>query len=221
MLNERNEINAILNGERINKKYTYRSCYLLAKHFKFLGCNMIETRKEIFNWANKFGVFITEDLNSIIQRAFKDKSKIIDDVCIYINDNDIGEINKRFDKYNTKLTAFAILCFSKKYANSNGIFQMSLVGLSNWVGIQHTNISGRIIKELVDFNYIEKINKNNYLRIIRKNHSITHPIIYKINVPIENYGNYIFRDNNIKEEFQEIMTNYGITNSSISNNIIV
>lgn len=219
MLNEKNEIEAILKGERINKKYTYRSCYLLAKYFKSLEYDPIKTREEIFSWGNRNGIFITDDLNSIIQRAFKDKKDIIDDVEVLISDFDIEEIIKRFDKYNTKLTAFAILCFCKKYLDKNNLFQMSLVGLSNWIGIQQTHISGRIIKELIDFGYISKIDKNKYLHILRKKHNITHPIIYKINVPVNNGGDFTFKDNNIREEFEKIMTNYGITNSSLPNNI--
>lgn len=218
MLNEKNEILALLDGKRINKKYTYRSCFLLAKYYKSLGFDMIKTREEIFNWANRYNIFITDDLNSIIQKSFNDKSQIIDNVTININEIDIEEINKRFDKYNTKLTAFAILCFAKKYADKNGIFQMSLVGLSNWVGIQQTHISGRIIKELIDFKYIDKIDKNKYLQIIRKKHNITHPIIYKINVKINNNGDCIFNDKNIREEFEKIFAYYG-TNSSLPNNI--
>lgn len=219
MLNEKNEIDAILNGKRINKKYTYRSCYLLAKYYKSLGYEHIKIREEIFNWANKYGVYITDDLNSIIQRVFKDKKDIIDFVEIKISNDDIYEIVKRFDKYNTRLTAFAILCYSKMYADKNRIFQMSLVGLSNWISIQQQNLSTRIIRELIDFDYIEKINKDKYLRIIRKNHNITHPIVYKIKTSILNQGDYIFYDDNIRDEFDNIITIYD-TNSSQSNNII-
>lgn len=218
LLNEKNEILALLDGKRMNKKYTYRSCYLLAKYFKSLDYDMIKTREEIFVWANKYKIYITDDLNSIIQKVFNDKFPIVDDICIFINNNDIEEINKRFDKQNTKLTAFAILCFAKKYANKDGIFQMSLVGLSNWINIHQTQISGRIIKELIDFQYIEKINKNKFLRIIRKKHSITYPIIYKINVKLDNNGEYIFKDENIREEYKNIFALYD-TNSSITNNI--
>jgi hypothetical protein len=142
----------------------------------------------------------------------------VDDIYVNINNKDIEEINKRFDKQNTKLTAFAILCFAKMYSDKNGIFQMSLVGLSNWVNIHQTQISGRIIKELVDFKYIDKINRNKYLKIIRKKHVITHPLVYKINVNFDNTGEYIFKDEDIRNEYKNICAIYE-TNSCMTNNI--
>ena len=208
MLNEKNEITALLNGERINKKYTYRSCYLLAKHFKSLGYDLVKTREEIFSWANKYKFYITDDLNSIIQRAFDDKKDIAEIIEIKINKEDIEEIIKRFDKYNTRLTAFAILCFAKKHANKNGMFYMSKIGLSNWIGIEQANLSNRYIKELIDFAYIEKVSKNDIKHIRIKNKQVSKMLIYKIKVKYNNIGEYIIEDYDIRKEFENIITNY-------------
>ena len=208
MLNEKNEITALLNGERINKKYTYRSCYLLAKHFKSLGYDLVKTREEIFSWANKYKIYITDDLNSIIQRAFDDKKDIAEIIEIKINKEDIEEIIKRFDKYNTRLTAFAILCFAKKHANKNGMFYMSKIGLSNWIGIEQANLSNRYIKELIDFSYIEKVSKNDIKHIRIKNKQVSKMLIYKIKVKYNNIGEYIIEDYDIRKEFENIITNY-------------
>lgn len=208
MLNERNEIMALLNGERINKKYTYRSCYLLAKYYKSLGYDTVKTREEIFMWAKKFNIYISDDLNSIIQRAYNDKHGIAENVDIRISKEDIDEIVKRFDKYNTRLTAFAMLCVAKKYADKNGIFYISRIGLSNWIGIAQTHLSDRYIKELIDFEYLEKLTQNEmkFIRIRRKN--ISKIIMYKIRVNIKNEGEYLVKDYNIRKEFEEIMLNY-------------
>ena len=208
MLNEKNEITALLNGERINKKYTYRSCYLLAKHFKSLGYDLVKTREEIFSWANKYKIYITDDLNSIIQRAFDDKKDIAEIIEIKINKEDIEEIIKRFDKYNTRLTAFAILCFAKKHANKNGMFYMSKIGLSNWIGIEQANLSNRYIKELIDFSYIEKVSKNDIKHIRIKNKQVSKMLIYKIKVKYNNIGEYIIEDYDIRKEFENIITDY-------------
>jgi len=208
LLNEKNEITALLNGERINKKYTYRSCYLLAKHFKSLGYDLVKTREEIFSWANKYKIYITDDLNSIIQRAFDDKKDIAEIIEIKINKEDIEEIIKRFDKYNTRLTAFAILCFAKKHANKNGMFYMSKIGLSNWIGIEQANLSNRYIKELIDFSYIEKVSKNDIKHIRIKNKQVSKMLIYKIKVKYNNIGEYIIEDYDIRKEFENIITDY-------------
>lgn len=209
-----NEVNALLNGERINKKYTYRSCYLLAKYFKSLGYEHIKIRQEIFNWANKYGITIVDDLNSIIQKAFKDKKQLISNVEIKVSKEDIDEIVKRFDKYNTRLTAFAILCFAKRYADKNGMFYISLIALSNWIGIDQTALSSRYINELIDFGYIEKVTENERNKRLKSRY-ISKTIIYKIKVNYKNEGNNIIKDYNIRKEFEEIIANYGYTNLCI------
>lgn len=210
LLNEKNEILAILDGKRIDKRYTYRSCYLLAKYYKSLGYDFYQTRKEIFYWANKYGIFITDDLNSIINRAYKDKSELIDDTSISISKGDIFEIVDRFDKYNTRLVAFAILCFAKVNANYNGEFQLSLIGLSNWVGINRGNIAGRILKELINFGFIKKIEKGKFTHIRQKNHPINTPITFKLLIPLDNSEDYVFYDEDIRDEFQKILSYYGL-----------
>jgi len=206
-----NEVNALLNGERINKKYTYRSCYLLAKHFKSLGYTHNQIREAISSWAKKYNINIVDDLNSIIQKAFRDKRELISNVEIKISKEDIDEITKRFDKYNTRLTAFAILCFAKRYADKDGIFYISRIGLSNWIGIDQTALSNRYINELIDFEYIEKVSENDRNKKLKSRY-ISKIIIYKIKVNYKNIGDNIVKDYNIRKEFEEIMTNYGIYN---------
>lgn len=219
MLNEKNEIEALLKGERINKKYTYRSCYLLAKYFKSLGYDHNKIREEIFAWGRKYEVYITDDLNSIIQRVFKDKKEIAENIEIKISNNDIEEIIKRFDRYNTRLTAFAILCFAKKYANRNGMFYMSRVGLSNWINIKQTNLSNRYIKELIDFNYLEKVTVNDIKLIKINNKKVSKMLIYKIKVNFKNTGEYIVEDYDIRKEFEKIIADYEYYSSVSLNSI--
>jgi hypothetical protein len=217
LLSEQNEILSLLKGERINKKYTYRSCYLLAKYFKSLGFETVKTREEIFSWAKKYEIYISDDLNSIIQRAFADRREIVDNIEIYINREDIEEIVKRFDKYNTRLTAFAILCFAKVHADKNSAFYMSRIGLSNWIGIDQSHLSNRYIKELIDFGYLEKLNQNEIKFIRKRNKHVSKMCMYKIKVSLENSGEFLVRDIDIKKEYEEIMFRYE-TIYCVSNN---
>lgn len=205
LLNEKNEVIALLNGQRLNKKYTYRSCYLLAKHFKSLGYDMIKTREEIFAWANTYKIYITDDLNSIIQRAFADKHDLTENVEIRISKEDIQEITRRFDKYNTRLIAFALLCFAKKYADKSGIFYISNVGLANWVGMEDTHVS-TYMKELIDFDFVDKINNKGGNKIRRSNKFIKKMSVYKIKIKLIGDGIYFFKDLNIREEFENIFS---------------
>jgi len=208
LLNEKNEVMAILKGKRIDKKRTYRSCYLLAKYYKSLGYNMVDTRKVIFEWANKYKITITDDLNSIIQRAFRDKKELVNNVEIRISDEDIKEIISRFDRYNTRLLAFGILCYAKLYADESGLFYMSQVGLSNWLGISQSALSDRYLKELIDFCYIEKVSKKDVRLIRYRNKHASKILVYRIKVKHENTGNHIVRDEDIIKEFENIFAIY-------------
>jgi hypothetical protein len=194
---------AILNGERINKQYTYRTCYLLAKYFKSLGQDSVKIRESILDWSSKYQIYISDDLNSIIQKALHDNHELISEVEVKISQDDIDEIKKRFDKYNTQITAFAILCFAKIYADDSGVFKMSSVGLSNWTGIARTNMYV-YLNELIDFKYIEKISKTQLIKLRRKNKTISKLCAYKINVNYNNKGGFVFYDNNIQEEFEKL-----------------
>jgi len=208
MINEKNEIAALLEGRRINKKYTYRSCYLLAKHYKELGLEKIDIRNSIFEWAKKFSIYISDDLNAIIQRAFYDKHNLVENVEIKISKEDIDEIFNRFDKSNTRLTAFAILCFAKKFADKDGMFYMSRIGLSNWIGIDQSNLSNRHIKELIDFGYLNKVSQEEIKYIKRRGKHVSKMLIYKIKVNYANIGDYIVSDNDIIKEFENIISIY-------------
>jgi hypothetical protein len=208
-LNEKNEVEAILKGERVHKSYTYRTCYLLAKYYKELGHSLLETRIAIFEWANKYKIYITDDLNSIIQRAYNDKVAFNGEVEIKISKEDLDEIFGRFTKKNTRLTAFAILCYAKVNADKNGEFRISRVGLANWIGLWETDLSKLYIKELINFGYLEKIDENEGIKFIkRKKKHVSKMLLYKINVNFKNKGEYVFKDDNFREEFAKIIEEY-------------
>lgn len=204
MLNEKREVQDILIGNRINKKYTYRSCYLLAKHFKSQGLDILDTRKSIFEWSKKVGVYISDDLNSIIRRAFNDKHDLMGETQIKISKQDLEEIKNRFDTYNTRLTAFALLCYAKKYADKSGQFYISRIGLSNWIGITHTHLSTRHIAELCDFGYLSKVKNNNLTKIVHKQKFISKNLFLKIHVNFTNTGEFTIDGYDIRNDFDDI-----------------
>jgi hypothetical protein len=201
LLNELNEVQRILNGKRINKKYTYRSYYLLAKYFKEQGLDAVSIRHKIFEWANQNNVYVDEYLNDIIKKAFDDKKELAKDIEINISQEDINYINDRFDKYNTKLIAFAFLCYAKVHINSKSEFNINMMDFSEWIGIHLNNIYKRYLPEIELMNFIERVSVNNYLHKKKKSKITT----FKIKVKIRNEGNNIFYDKDLKKEFEKIM----------------
>jgi len=202
LINEIIEVQEILKGKKVNDKCLYRTCYLLAKWFDEHNKTHIETRQEIFKWANTYGYWINYDLNSIIFQAFKDKRRLTDNLKIYINQYDIDEINNRFDRRKTKLVAFSILCYAKAFANSKKEFSLSVSALSDWIHVNQGDISSKFIPELINFEYINKIQNNNSFTWNKTIKSKS--LDLKILVSIENSGEYCLEDNNINELFNNI-----------------
>ena len=197
LINEVLEVQGYLNGENINKKCLYRICFLLAKWFKQQGMSHIEIRQAIFDWGKKYHVYIEYNLNSIIYQALEDKQRLKDNIVIKIT-----EIKNRFDTKNTRLTALAMLCIAKGYADRDREFQVSIIALSVWLNISNTHLSGIYIKELVDFDYLEKINSEKIFSWNKKTKS--KHVRYKIKVPLFNNGTYELVNNDIHRLYSEI-----------------
>lgn len=176
---------------------------MLAKWFKQKGMSNIEIREAIFAWGKKYSIYIEYNLNSIIYQALSDKHRLRDKMEIRVSDADIDEIKKRFDSQNCRKLALAILCLAKASADNENKMLVSVTALSNWVGIAASNVSARCIPELIDFEYISKVESNNKTYSWDKNVK-SKSLNLKICVPIENSGQYILNDNNIGELYSTI-----------------
>jgi len=203
MINEIIEVRNYLDGKNICIKNLYRICFLLAKWYKEQGLPHVDIRKEIFDWGKRNNILIKYNVNSIIYKALDDKSRLKDNVVIKINNSDVSEITNRFDSKNTRLTALAILCYAKAYADRDKMFNMSTVALSAWINITNSNLGSRHIKELVDFGYITKVSTpNNTFTWDKKIIACE----YRINVEIHNSGKYVLIDNDIIDLYSEIFS---------------
>lgn len=187
-----------LNGKYIYPRNLYRIYYVLAKWFYSQGMIKIEIRDSIFEWANEHGITVKHCLNDIIDYVIDSGIPLKQDIVVRINESDIYEINRHFDKKNTKLVALAILCYAKIYADKNKEFSLSSVPFGCWVGISDSQIRARYFKELIDYSYMEKIYtpKNNYKWGNREDEKTSK---YKLLVGIDNSGDIILDGNHINK----------------------
>ena len=123
-------------------------------------------------------------------------------VEIKLSKFEINEIKRRFDKYNIRLVAFALLCYAKKFADKNGVFTLSLCGLSGWLGIYNSNLSV-YIKELVDFGFVEK-ERSYGLYSVRRNKFYSKSMILRIKISFDDNFDFTFYDKEIRKEFEKI-----------------
>lgn len=177
-----------------------RICYLLRKYYKEQGLNNLEIRQNIFDWASKHGVFFSFSVNNLIYQVMEDNTKLRGEIPIYITQQDIDEINARFDKKTCKYVALAVLCYAKATANTDKEVVVSTAGFAHWLGMQQQNISTRYLPELCDFKYIEKIDDEEIYFSWDKSKPLSKNRRYKVKVTLENKPEraiYELRNNDI------------------------
>lgn len=202
MINEVVEVQEYIEGKNIVKNNLFRICYLLAKYYKEKRMSHVEIRKSIFDWAKENKIYITYNLNNIIYQALRDKQRLKDNIIVRTNQGDIDEIKSRFDSKNTRLTALALLCYAKAYADRDKEFTLSTVSLGAWIGIDDSNLRKFYLRELLDFEYISRVeNKDNFSWNKNKSSKL---IRYKINVDIHNSGNIQLDNNDIEILYNQI-----------------
>lgn len=208
MINETILVQQYLEGKNINSNCLYRTCFLLAKWYKEQGIeDKLQVRTNIFEWANKYGVYLPLYLNACIDNAFGDERRLTENVIVRVSEEDIIEIKRRFDNKKTRKVALAILCYAKTFANSKGEFRISQVSFADWVKIDPANIGRRHFRELIDYGYMSKVDGGDSKHNFWNKDVKTKMNKYKIIVPIRNTGDYILEDNNIEKLYEEIFAN--------------
>lgn len=206
MINEQQEISDILNGRRIDPRHTYRTCYLLAKHWKEQGCSMPETVENIFNFGKTHNVYFTQNIVNLAQKAYTDNKPLRGEAKIYVSQHDLDIIRQKFfGKKNESLIAFAFLMYAKMFADENGKFNISMVGFSQWVGISKNHIYSRYLKNLIMMEYI-RYSDPPTTRFLKRSHQyISKPSSFQILVPFSNKRSAkVFNDKNLRAEFADL-----------------
>lgn len=176
---------------------------MLAKWYKQQGLSNVEIREKIFEWGKTYNIYIKYNVNSIIYQALEDKHRLRgDEAVVRISQSDIDEITRRFDSAPCRKTALGILCYAKVTADRDNEFNISALALSNWLNLNSGHMSGRYLKELLDFEYVEKVNNISTFSWDKNVKSTS--LRLKLLVPIENKGEYTLEENNIDKLYNEV-----------------
>lgn len=203
VINEVLEIQEYLKGKNISEKHLYRICFLIAKWYKQQGLSNVEIREKIFEWGQKYKIHIKDNVNSIIYNALNDEKPLRgNETVVKISQNDINEIIRRFDSIQCRKVALAILCHAKVSADRDNEFNISALALSNWLKINYGNMCSRYFKEMIDFEYIQKVcgsptftwNKNTKSTTLR----------LKLLVPVKNDGEFVLNGNDIDGLYNDV-----------------
>ena len=134
MIDEKQEALDYLDGKHIMADNMYRTCVMLARYYKDEGFGHAKIRSSIFDWANRYHLYIRHDLNAIITYVMSSPMPLVANT-VKINQRDREFISRITDNPKTQLIALAMLCYAKVYADKQKEFHISCVSLGAWIGI--------------------------------------------------------------------------------------
>lgn len=201
MIDEKQEALDYLDGKHIMADNMYRTCVMLARYYKDEGFGHAKIRSSIFDWANRYHLYIRHDLNAIITYVMSSPMPLVANT-VKINQRDREFISRITDNPKTQLIALAMLCYAKVYSDKQKEFHISCVSLGAWIGIHRSQIKRRYIRELIDFGYLEELEKP------RNNYTWANPqsTRYRILAPVHNSGDYKLVRNDIYKLYREVFS---------------
>lgn len=208
LFNEEQMVESYFRGENIPKRALDDCVFQIAKYCKERGKNEIETKTVILQWLSDNHLFFT-DINNNIDNAFKTKTKLTGSFCVYINSTDIERINFAADFKQSKRVALFLLIYAKLHADANGEFKIRVSTMSEWIGIDRSNLYKRHISPLITYGFLEAVEQKSYNKYLNQKREEKR---YRFRIPYKlvNEGEYcITRNDDFQMLFNRIFVEGG------------
>lgn len=208
MIDEVYEVEEYLNGKVVSERGRYRAAYLIARWFTQEGMDFCETRNAIFEWSKRTGNYIKYNVNDIVTGARACSERLTDNVNVRISEKDINRIVLSFDSSKARILALAILCFAKTHANRDGVFNISISALAEWIGLSRSSINTKYLPELITLGYVERVDAPQAITRWHRDKEVKtsryKSVRLKINAPLYNAGKYELHNNDIHTLYDDI-----------------
>lgn len=206
MINEKIDAERYLQGEGLYRDVEYRICYLLSKLFYEQGNTTVpQIRDKLKQWAQDNDFYLKVSMNSVAERVINGDAMLQGQTPVYISTSDVATIKDKFDTYEERLVALAVLCYAKAYADYNGRFTLSASALSHWLTFQSKHLR-KYLNRLIDLEYIKLVSKGD-INSWYKNTVVVTIDTYKMIVPFDNVGEFELVDNNIEQLYEDAFLN--------------
>lgn len=178
----------------------------MAKWHHEQGLSRLEIREKIFEWGKENNLYIKYNINNdVISKIYKYDPPKLKSVEVKINQQDIENINRRFDNRKTKLVALAMLCYSKAHSGSDGYFNLSSMHLSFWLNMNKRGLRQRYIRELIEYEFLNEYPQNKPTSYKTWDVAFEEQSTrYKLTIPVVNAGEFVLGSNDIKKLYAEI-----------------
>lgn len=203
MINEMVDAQKYLAGEGLSHDIEYRICLLLAKWYYQNGAKTREEiRERLKTWAKENSFYFTVSMNTVADRVISGQMKLLGQEPVYINQNDKQVIADKFDTYEERIVALAILCYAKTHSDRYGHFQLSQASLGKWLKMERKTIA-KHVHQLIGSSFMELVEAGTinswYQSMVAVGCSV-----YKLCFEISNNGEWQLTENNLHQLYDEM-----------------
>lgn len=196
MINEMTDVKRYLEGQGLSHDIEYRICLLLAKWYYQNGATTRdEIRERLKAWAKENSFYFTVSMNTVADRVISGQMKLLGGEPVYINEADKLIIVDKFDTYEERIVALAILCYAKTHSDRYGHFQLSQASLGKWLKMERKTIA-KHIDQMVGSNFMAVVETGSvnswYQSMVAVGCSI-----YELCFETINNGEWQLRDNDL------------------------
>ena len=203
MIDEVAEVKEYMDGNNLdNKENYYRAVYMMSKFYRDMGFDREQTFYKIAEWVRKYNLTLPFVLINAVVAGYNNEKKLECGANIRISERDIFLISLYALHSTDKMVALAMLCCAKAFADNKGVFTASVSAMSNWIGLDRSNMLNRQIKRLSHSGYLKHMSSSTSMRGWKMNYS-RNSSRFKILVDYDCDGEHKLVNNDIKRLYEE------------------
>lgn len=208
LINEKKQLQDIINGKNINIFNVRYYCTLLIKHFYLMGIkDSHDIISECFTWGKKNNVWIKLNIKKLVDNILSNPIEIKDVENVYVTNEELSYIKYICgNKKKSKKLAVGILVYAKVHGVDN-VIDLNIRMMCDFIGIDISNSSkssnfyNRDLKHLFNCNFIEDLEEVNKW----KNKLTSFNRKLRVNFKLENKcGEYIVKDDKFIDFYRNI-----------------
>ena len=204
MVDEVAEVIEYLDGQKLSGSGSYyRACYMVTKYYKRLGYTEGDAFRKVAAWVQKYQLKLPFSLASCVDAAYQNERELRCGTRVRISQTDADTIRMYTTNRQDRRVALALLCCSKAYAGSDGVFGASSCALASWLGMDDSNLRKRQLARLTKLGYAELITDSNSMHGWQKNY-FRNSYRFRILVPYSQGGEWELVNNDIRTLYEEV-----------------
>lgn len=204
MIDEVSEVKEYMDGHHLEDPDNYyRAIYMMSKFYRDTGFDREQAFDRIAEWVRRYNLTLSFSLDNAIYAGYENEKKLRCGEAVYVSDEDVHRIKLYARNKTDRMAALGLLCCAKAFADSKGVFTLSISALASWLGMDRSNLHKRQLKRLEKSGYVKHVTPQSSLRGWNKNEN-RNASRFKILVQYTKDGKYELKNNDVRKLFEEI-----------------